>query len=809
MPPFLEPEDVSRWLTGKPREVAIVFAARASLRAVPLIPWPPKSSASILRTFRCNQAAFALAAYPGEAARLRSAANAAASRLYDPEETKLESAEWASAAAASSGDDTGRYAFQAAASAIAAAADASSEARADFLNSCAADADLLDQRYAPTTLALSSTLWPKIPDWAVDRWTQLEHALLDAKEDWEVWTDWYEARLKGGPTDPVIELARAKIPNGTWDQGPRVVNGQIQSWYDERSISHRATQAEALPPESRQAVERLLRALTLEQLHAIGVRTALRAIPLVAPDDPALLRLLRLVSLGWTAASYPNNTPNLVPLNAARIDAANTGLEVLRAAAGALSAFSASPFESILVDVSHGIDVLRSASTQADGRAAGAVFALALAEDVRDLRDEPDQTTHLARNVPLWSGGAPPEWQAKRWDKMKRGLIEGGEHWNVWVKWYENRIEGNAREEPYEFAYVETPGRLWGTGGAAEVNQWISRRLSGLEDHADGDAATSDVETGTASIPSQRPAAIEPVWSAGKLSLPKAAAKSNLKGGGFASALKSLRGALTDFASDIAGEANLDPRVVAYVQKLAARMPQKVPRQTTLFQLAHAGEELAAYVPTADAEWPPFLASRFRAIVLHYERTMRQSSAWQEFKRNAALQSLTPQQVDAAASLAGATARALREAEAATFADPAIPEALENLAATLQGSDDVPATIVEAGKEELAFDLVESVNNVLKRVGEEALLQAGTVMQGAESALSRAGADYAHGVGKGFRKAAKRQGPKDGAALFKWLRRVAIAGGGIAAGSAAGLPHLITVFPQAFAWLERLAGFIP
>jgi hypothetical protein len=100
----------------------------------------------------------------------------------------------------------------------------------DLLKSMAADADLLDQGVSPVSLALSSTLWPgPSPDWAFNEWTELENALLDANEDWEVWTDWYEARLKGGEADQVIEVARATIPTSVWHQGAKVVNGQIRA----------------------------------------------------------------------------------------------------------------------------------------------------------------------------------------------------------------------------------------------------------------------------------------------------------------------------------------------------------------------------------------------------------------------------------------------------------------------------------------------------------------------------------------------------------------------------------------------------
>jgi hypothetical protein len=238
-------------------------------------------------------------------------------------------------------------------------------------------------------------------------------------------------------------------------------------------------------------------------------------------------------------------------------------------------------------------------------------------------------------------------------------LIHVGHGWEVWVDWYEARLAGRSLDER-ELAYVDVPEGLWGEGDPARVNTWILRRRDELTNPPGEQAGEA-----TAVVPEQRPAAIEPVWSGGKRSLPKAAAKTNLRGRSFASALKSLRQELQAFAGDIADEANIDRRFVSYVQKLIDQFPQKVPRQAALFQLGHSGEVLAAYAPTVDAEWPQVLASRFHAIVLHFERTMRQSAVWREFKRNAALQRLTTQQMAAATSLAVAAATSLRDADAA------------------------------------------------------------------------------------------------------------------------------------------------
>lgn len=190
----------------------------------------------------------------------------------------------------------------------------------------------------------------------------------------------------------------------------------------------------------------------------------------------------------------------------------------------------------------------------------------------------------------------------------------------------------------------------------------------------------------------------------------------------------------------------------------------------------------------------------------HFDRTLRQSPLWREFKRNAAQQSLSADQIEAAIPLATETARALRDGEATGFVDITIPEALEQLAEPLRAADGVPPPIaIEAGKELLALDLVESVNNTLKRMAEAALAtKAVMAVRGVGSTLADASADYAKGLGKGFKQAAKKQGPKDGEKVFKWLRRIMV---GTAMGSAV-LPSLIARYPEAFAWLEGVIKFL-
>jgi hypothetical protein len=285
----------------------------------------------------------------------------------------------------------------------------------------------------------------------------------------------------------------------------------------------------------------------------------------------------------------------------------------------------------------------------------------------------------------------------------------------------------------------------------------------------------------------QRPAALEPLWKKGRLTLAKKPAKTGLSKKNFADALSALRNELRDFSEAIAGEANIDRRFVSFVRGLAACMPDKPPSNQELFRLGHLQERFAGYAKTVDEEWPPFLASCFHALTLQYDQTMRQSPVWREFKRDAAQQALTADQVASAHSLATEAASALRDQE---FVDPVLAASLEQLA-------DAPHTpeledgrlaedVVEAGKELLAADLVESVNNILKRIAEVALPLVVAAGRRASSVTGKTAKGYVDSFEKGAVAEAKKVGRTHGARAVRWLNRLAI-GGAVGYGSYVGV----------------------
>jgi hypothetical protein len=117
-------------------------------------------------------------------------------------------------------------------------------AKPSMLEALATDAGLLNDRFSAVALA-HSKLWPgQIPEWLRISWGELRHALVDADENWGVWTNWYEQRLGGQATSQEIEIARVTIDNAIGGQEPRAVNAHIRELIEEREIFQDALSGE-------------------------------------------------------------------------------------------------------------------------------------------------------------------------------------------------------------------------------------------------------------------------------------------------------------------------------------------------------------------------------------------------------------------------------------------------------------------------------------------------------------------------------------------------------------------------------------
>ena len=72
------------------------------------------------------------------------------------------------------------------------------------------------------------------PVWASRRWADFRDGLPEA-EGWQVWIDWYQARLAGRELDDVLEAAILSISADEWSQGPTHVNATIRKLIEFRS----------------------------------------------------------------------------------------------------------------------------------------------------------------------------------------------------------------------------------------------------------------------------------------------------------------------------------------------------------------------------------------------------------------------------------------------------------------------------------------------------------------------------------------------------------------------------------------------
>ena len=73
-----------------------------------------------------------------------------------------------------------------------------------------------------------SVLWhDKAPDWFKDANINLKNNLHQFDQDWNVWTKWFDDRIKGIVANKTLEARRALISQDNWDRGASRINSLI------------------------------------------------------------------------------------------------------------------------------------------------------------------------------------------------------------------------------------------------------------------------------------------------------------------------------------------------------------------------------------------------------------------------------------------------------------------------------------------------------------------------------------------------------------------------------------------------------
>jgi hypothetical protein len=235
-----EPESLKDWLTKQVPQVTAAIAARVALRLAAcegrFAPrtWSAEGSSRFLASlgadFRAIALARVVAKYPNHAKDLRATALVAAERAFLAQSGGLilSAAAYAAAAADMVTQDSALAApfddpppFAAAYAAAATTADPSVRTEIGF------DASAV-QRLGARRLADLPLWWESPPDWWKRDWERLK-AVLPHDEDWDVWIDWYEERLRGGSRGEAYELVFASTPQEIWDRGPAAANAWIKA----------------------------------------------------------------------------------------------------------------------------------------------------------------------------------------------------------------------------------------------------------------------------------------------------------------------------------------------------------------------------------------------------------------------------------------------------------------------------------------------------------------------------------------------------------------------------------------------------
>jgi len=364
--------------------------------------------------------------------------------------------------------------------------------------------------WEPSHIVVYRSLWPdNYPNESANYWIEMKTELLATWQNWEVWTEWYDARLRGDAVDGRLEIARATLPSEAWDQGPAIVNTEIKRLIEEHSsletpdrvadtnpIAETSQHGDARSVEftDTRKFEDWLASQPREIAVTLAVRAALRVLPIMRDVvraghlDTALSEVMlcafRASAASWAAAKFRIRATDHAARPAARAAmAARTAYAYADAADAALSARAAAGYAARAASTSSysareaAADAVRTAADAAYSAYADyAAFWTALSAD----------TTRVGKGVaaseisgsPLWSERQPIPFQ-DLWLELKATLVDTRQDWDVWTTWYEDRLTGHVRDEQRELAYVLIEDEIWARGPAV-VNAEIKRLI---EDH--------------------------------------------------------------------------------------------------------------------------------------------------------------------------------------------------------------------------------------------------------------------------------------------------------------------------------------
>jgi hypothetical protein len=436
-----------------------------------------------------------------------------------------------------------------------------------------------------------------------------------------------------------------------------------------------------------------------------------------------------------------------------------------------------------------------------------AIAAAVLEQDCRTLNR--DGVGQLARE-PLWPrpdfevleafggrfdtktyvNGIPSEFHPT-WRKMSNALRDLPDDFAVWTEWYQGMLDGEQNGRYLFGLPTERALRLNVDIALIDDELWKDPAKANAEIRRLVEVARREVG---AEVPAQKPAALEPLFVDGRLILPGGPLAHDSKPDNLVGALKALRLDFNELASDCDGVANISEADVKSLGWVARRIPESEPISLELHRVAHLEKALESFGGKVSEQWPDFLAARYYALSLQFGSVMNQFPNWRDFKRVANSGKLSAEQVQEAQKVVALANDILRPFPEAISAD--IPDQLQDLAKPLFTVDEAPAfDPIAAGMDLLAEDVLESFNNVLKRIAQGAL----AFKFGAEKIAGKGWTRFVKGIEKGVEEAAEKAGKRFGKALVATL---------VGAPFATGFGWLVATFPDKFGWLKRIVDLL-
>jgi hypothetical protein len=221
----------------------------------------------------------------------------------------------------------------------------------------------------------------------------------------------------------------------------------------------------------------------------------------VAPNrqqiEDAILLAFRALSISWAWVSFPDQRKFISPSAAASA----TVLRSLKTTKFAVCEASASAALAASVNSS---DRLRFEAANAIARAGaamsviGASGSMLLAHASDANRIEEGVSVQAVAALPIWADKQSPWNFSLKWTNLQGELHNLNRDWDVWTKWYEERLLGKPGNEAVEIVRATLSEEVWGRGTRA-INTHIAllvaefQRISDLEDRPPLDAVPQQV----------------------------------------------------------------------------------------------------------------------------------------------------------------------------------------------------------------------------------------------------------------------------------------------------------------------------